>query len=102
MYWRNDELQFRVHLKPNQVLKYLNKDSAHTKATFQAIPHGVLRRLTSLTSVHEDNEDTTLDVLYPKHIEALEKAGLPLPKVYPTLKEATEKLKNDTTLRSTE
>jgi len=102
MYWRNDELQFRVHLKPNQVLKYLNKDSAHTKATFQAIPHGVLRRLTSLTSVHEDNEDTTLDVLYPKHIEALERAGLPLPKVYPTLKEANEKLKNDTTLRSTE
>jgi len=37
MYWRQDELQFRVHLKPNQVLKNLNKDSAHTKATFQAI-----------------------------------------------------------------
>jgi hypothetical protein len=35
-------------------------------------------------------------------IEALERAGLPLPKVYPTLKEANEKLKNDTTLRSTE
>eukprot|EP00984_Skeletonema_dohrnii_P021597 scaffold10835_cov137-Skeletonema_dohrnii-CCMP3373.AAC.2 len=102
MYWRHDELQFRVHLKPNQELKYLNKDSAHTKATFEVIPHGVLRCLTSLTSVHEDNEDTTLDVLYPKHIEALERAGLPLPKVYPTLKEANEKLKNDTILRSTE
>ena len=37
MYWRQDELQFRVHLNPNQVLKNLNKDSAHTKATFQAI-----------------------------------------------------------------
>ena len=102
MYWRNDELQFRVHLKPNQVLKYLNKDSAHTKATFKAIPHGVLRRLASLTSVHEDNEDTTLDVLYPEHIQALERANLPVPKVYPTLKEANDKLKDEAEKRSDE
>ena len=37
----------------------------------------------------------TLDELYPKHIEALEKAGLPLPTVYPTINEAVEKLKID-------
>jgi len=30
-----------------------------------------------------------------EHIEALEKAGLPLPTVYPTLNEAVEKLKID-------
>ena len=95
MYWRDEDLQFRVHLKPNQELKYLNQGSAHTKATFKAIPHGVLRRLTLLTSVNEDNKNTTLDELYPKHIEALEKAGLPLPSVYPTLNEAVEKLKID-------
>ena len=95
MYWRDEGLQFRVHLKPNQELKYLNQGSAHTKATFKAIPNGVLRRLTLLTSVNEDNKDTTLDELYPKHIEALEKAGLPLPTVYPTLNEAVEKLKID-------
>ena len=80
------ELQFRFHLEPNQVLKYLNKNSAHTKATFEAIPHGVLRRLPSLTSVHEDNENTPLNELFPEHIGALERAGLPLPLVYPTLK----------------
>ena len=34
MYWRNDDIK-----KPNQVLKYLNKDSAHTKAKFEALPH---------------------------------------------------------------
>ena len=100
MYWRNDELQFRVHLKPNQVLNYLNKDSAHTNATFKAIPHGALRRLTSLTSVHEDNENTPLNELYPEHIAALERAGLPLPPVYPTLKEAVDKLKEITASRS--
>jgi hypothetical protein len=48
-----------------------------------------------LTSVNEDSKNTTLDELYPKHIEALEKAGLPLPTVYPTLNEAVEKLKID-------
>jgi hypothetical protein len=37
----------------------------------------------------------TLNELYPKHIEALEKAGLPLPTVYPTINEAVEKLKID-------
>jgi hypothetical protein len=51
--------------------------------------------LTLLTSVNEDSKNTTLDELYPKHIEALEKAGLPLPTVYPTLNEAVEKLKID-------
>lgn len=102
MYWRNDELQFRVHLKPNQVLKYLNRDSAHTKATFNAIPHGVLRRLACLTSVNEDNENTPLNELYPKHIAALEKANLPLPKVYPTLKEAVAKVKEAEMERNSE
>jgi hypothetical protein len=48
-----------------------------------------------LTSVDEDNKNTTHDELYPKHIEALEKAGLPLPTVYPTLNKAVEKLKID-------
>jgi len=43
MYWREEELKFRVHLKPNQVLKYLNQGSAHTNACFRAIPYGVLR-----------------------------------------------------------
>ena len=72
----------------------------HTKATFNAIPYGVLRRLASLTSVHEDNENTPLNELYPEHIAALEKANLPLPKTYPTLKEAVDKLKEAETERN--
>ena len=49
LYWRGDELKFRVHLKPNQQLKYLNKGSTHTNATFKSIPHGVIKRLSTLT-----------------------------------------------------
>ena len=88
MYWREEELKFRVHMKPNQVLKYLNKGSAHTNACFRAIPHGVLRRLTVLTSLTPETENLTIDQLYPEHIRALEKAKLPTPKVYPTLRES--------------
>ena len=40
LYWRGNELQFRVHLKPGQNIKYLNKGSAHTQHTFKAIPSG--------------------------------------------------------------
>ena len=88
MYWRGEELKFRVHMKPNQVLKYLNKGSAHTNACFRAIPYGVLRRLTILTSLTPETENMTLDQLYPEHIKGLEKAKLPLPKEYPTLMES--------------
>ena len=51
MYWRADELKFRVHLKPNHLLNYLNRGSAHTNACFNAIPFGVLHRPAILTSV---------------------------------------------------
>ena len=44
MYWsKRGDLEFRVHLKVNQQLKYLNRGSTHTKACFQAIPSGVIR-----------------------------------------------------------
>ena len=44
MFWStNGELQFWVHLKENQQLKYLNRGSKHTEACFQVIPSGVLR-----------------------------------------------------------
>ena len=51
LYWNNlDQLKFQVHLKPNQVLKYLNSDSTHLPSVFKAIPSGVLSRLEKLTS----------------------------------------------------
>ena len=81
MYWRNDDL------KPNQVLKYLNKDSAHTKAKFEALPHTHCSPLLDKSnSVLDNNESTPLNELYSEHIAPLERAGLPLPKVDPTLK----------------
>jgi hypothetical protein len=52
MYWSTEgNLQFKVHLKENQILKYLNCGSTHTEACFAAIPTGaVMKRLASLTS----------------------------------------------------
>lgn len=49
MYWnKNRELQFQVHIKPNQKLKYLNNNSTHLPLVFKAIPSGVLERLGKL------------------------------------------------------
>lgn len=88
-YWRGDELNTRVHIKENQKIKYLNKDSAHTNATFNSIPSGVERRLTILTSITPENKDTSLDMLYPIHYEALTTAHLIKPNYKaPTLQES--------------
>jgi hypothetical protein len=72
MYWSpDDELQFRVHMKENQALKYLNRGSAHRESCFAAIPTGVLKRLASLTTRTEESEMKTMDELYPAHAQAL-------------------------------
>ena len=88
LYWRESALEFRVHLKPNQQLKYLNRGSTHTSACFKAIPSGVIRRLTSLTSMTEENADKRINELYPEHAKALENAKLTTPEEYPTLRES--------------
>ena len=76
MYWRKDDLKFQVHMKENQLLKYLNFGSAHTLACFKSIPSGVLRRLALLTSITPETENKRMDELYPHHITALRKAKL--------------------------
>jgi hypothetical protein len=91
MFWENQDLRFKVHLKENQMLKYLNKGSTHTKACFKAIPNGVLGRLAKLTSATEISKEKKLDELYPDHAEALRKADL-APKTFPTLKETLNKI----------
>ena len=50
MHWKNDDLFFGVHKKPNQLMKYVNMDSTRTKACRKSVPHGVIRRLSLLTS----------------------------------------------------
>jgi hypothetical protein len=74
LFWSNDDdsLQFRVHLKPNQQLKYLNRDSTHTAACFKAIPTGVCSRLAKLTTILPFNENTPLQDLYPLHFQTAE------------------------------
>jgi len=75
-----------VHLKPNQQLKCLNADSIHTKACFKAIPSGVYKRLSKLTTITETNKNLPPDKIYPQHFQALQHAGLVTKKV-PTLTE---------------
>ena len=85
LYWpRQGALQFHVHIKPNQVIKYLNAGSTHTASVFKAVPHGVINRLAKLTSITNRKKNTTIDELYPDHAAALEVAGLS-PDEYPTI-----------------
>jgi hypothetical protein len=76
--WREEDLQFRVHLKPNQLLKYLNKGSAHTPATFKSIQHRVLRQLATLTSANHHNNTSktgpmTTFMIYGKWLRQVER-----------------------------
>jgi GIY-YIG catalytic domain len=77
MFWsKSGNLNFKVHLKSNQLLKYLNNGSAHTKACLRAIPTGVCGRLAKLTMVHNENANQLLEQIYPKHFKALRDANL--------------------------
>ena len=60
--WNADgELEYQVHQKPNQQLKYLNKGSTHTNAMFNAIPSGIFYRLAKLTSRTKKNSQMKID-----------------------------------------
>ena len=77
IFWNSNlNLQFRVHLKPNQQLKYLNRGSSHTPGCFKAIPTGVCKRLAKLTTLTEENKNKKMDELYPVHFGALSDANL--------------------------
>jgi len=65
----NGNLQFRVHLKPNQQLKHLNADGIHTKARFKAMPSGVYKRLSKLTTITETNKNLPLDKICPQRFQ---------------------------------
>ena len=82
LFWNNSrKLELKVHRKKNQLLKYLNRESTHTKATFKAIPNGVLNRLAKIASRTDENSKRYLD-----HANALTRAGLGM-KNFLTLKE---------------
>ena len=89
--WNSDgALEFQVHRKPNQKLKYLNKGSTHTNATFNAILTGIFYRLVKLTSRTKKNAQMKIEERYQGPAMDLSKAGL-APKIYPTLKEIWKK-----------
>ena len=76
-YWNcYGELRFKVYMKPNQQLKYLNKGSFHTHHCFTAILYGVFGRLSRLTSKIKKNIRKSMEDLYPNHTKALEEARL--------------------------
>jgi hypothetical protein len=72
----NKDLHFKVHLKTNQQLQYLNSGSAHTNACSKAIPTGLCHRLAKFTAITPTNANTPLNELYPLHFQALCQAKL--------------------------
>ena len=102
LFWsETNDLQFRVHLKPNQQLKYLNIGSAHTASCFRAIPEGVCQRLAKLTTPTNKNKHLPLDSTYPKHFEALRHAGL-INDEPPTLENELEKIESNKLITKTD
>ena len=98
-FWdESGRLEFQVHQKKNQLLKYLKKGSTLTKATFKSIPNRVLNRLPKLTSRTEKIAKIIIKERYLEHANALSRAGLGM-KNFPTLKElwenADEREKNE-------
>eukprot|EP00957_Ditylum_brightwellii_P028786 2174467-Ditylum_brightwellii.AAC.1 len=45
MSWKNNNLQFLVYSKENQMITYVNKESYHRTSVFKAVPAGVFTRL---------------------------------------------------------
>ena len=62
---------FLVSLKQNKQLKYLNKGSTHTNATFNVITSGIFYRLAKLTSRTKKNAKMKIYERYQGHAKAL-------------------------------
>lgn len=76
LYWNREELKFRVHLKFNKQLKYLNRSSTHPSNVFKAVPNSIIKRLAQLKSITTIKRNQIIGELYPGHVEALRHAGL--------------------------
>ena len=78
-------MKFQVHRKENQKLKYLNKVSTHTKATFNEIPSRIFKRILRITSRAKKNAQMRIDENYQGYANALTKSDL-APKIFPSIK----------------
>ena len=90
MKWKDNDLCFGVHVKPNQQIQYLNYGSMHTNACLKAIPEGVFNRLGKLTTVTDETKDLPIDRIYPRHVHKLQQAGLIDPTATPTMRDVQE------------
>eukprot|EP00957_Ditylum_brightwellii_P166890 12702555-Ditylum_brightwellii.AAC.1 len=81
------DMHFLVFWKPNQALKYVDKNSAHRATTFKAIANGVFTHLARLTLKIAANQEARIDDIYPDYAEALFTADLVPPTDFPTFKE---------------
>ena len=59
-----------------QKLNYIGKESSHTPGTLRAIPLGVLKFLTNLTSQTPESNSKRIEYVYPNHAKGLWEAGL--------------------------
>ena len=80
---------FKVSIKPNQKLKYLNLGSKHTDYCFRTIASGVFSQPSTLTSVSPKTMNPILDILYHNHAKPIHNAGSVL-NMFPKMKEFLE------------
>jgi hypothetical protein len=72
---KNNCLNFNVHKKPNELVKYLNTHSHHYHHHKFDVLSGVELQLTLLTTMTPENADLSISTIYPDKHEALQTAG---------------------------
>eukprot|EP00957_Ditylum_brightwellii_P058282 4419050-Ditylum_brightwellii.AAC.1 len=80
-------MKFSVVQKPNQALKYVDRNSTHRPTTFKSIANGVFTQLARLTLRSVANGNARIDDVYPDHTEGLFTADLAPPTDFPTFDE---------------
>ena len=89
--WITDrELEYQVHRKPSQKLKFLNKGRTHKNAMINKIPSGIFYRLEKIIWRMKKNAQMKIDERYQGHTKTLSKAGLGI-KIYRTLRDIWKK-----------
>ena len=91
LFWNADgELESQVNRQNDQNLKYLNKGSVHTNATFNSIPSGIFNRTVKHNSRVKKKSQMRIDEKYQGHANTLTNAGL-VSKIFTSLKEIWRK-----------
>eukprot|EP00957_Ditylum_brightwellii_P053961 4087014-Ditylum_brightwellii.AAC.1 len=81
------EMRFSVFRKPNQALKYVDRNSRHQTTTFKLIANGVFTWLARLNSKIAANKNARINDVYPDHAKALFTANLAPPTDFLTFNE---------------